>query len=191
MKNSTKTIFVLLGAVVLVSIVAILIPRATHAIPTPTSQPLTFSPIEGRIPWSTSCILSTPGLYLPGECQPDTPTPAGYEILIQTITLWCPSLELTSLTGGPPVWITKLVHISGGNYMEWSDQFPAAILSPSGYGFERSAAVTLYQDPGQPLTCSLNVWNVTAVTPPGGQNNITCFLEGYAVALHSGQHPAL
>ena len=76
--------------------------------------------------------------------------------------------------------------------MEWSYQFPAAILSPYGYGFERSTPVTLYQDPGQQLTCSLSAWNVTAVAPPGEQQNtITCYLEGYAVALHPAQHPPL
>jgi len=76
--------------------------------------------------------------------------------------------------------------------MEWAEQFPAAILSPYGYGFERSFPVTLYLDPETIPTCMLGAWNVTAVAAPAGQqDNISYYLEGYAVPIVSTKpgHP--
>ncbi len=190
MKISTKIALIVLAVIVLVSTVAVLTPRATHANANSTLNAIAAD--ATRIPWSTSCTLSTPGLYLDGECQPATPTPAGFDVVVQSITFWCPSLEMTPLTTAPPVWITRLAHQTGGNYMEWAEQFPAAILSPYGYGFERSFPVTLYLDPETIPTCMLGAWNVTAVAAPAGQqDNISCYLEGYAVPIVSTKpgHP--
>ena len=150
-----------------------------------TPLPVTgnFNLTEARTPWSTSCSLSTPGLYLIGECQVP-PLPAGQQVVIQAITFEAPQLDLTLATSAPPVWQPVLAHQSGGLYVEWTEQVPAIIqIPPSGYGLRRTFPVTLYPDPSTAPTCTLMAWNVTAVAPPGGQNVITCYLEGYTVPL--------
>ena len=152
---------------------------------TPLPVSGTLHVAEARTPWSTSCVLTTPGLYLMGECQP-APLPAGHQIVIQSVTFEAPQMDLTLAATAPPVWQPLLAHQTGGQYVEWTEQVPAIIqIPPSGYSLRRSFPTALYPDPSSFITCGLSVWNVTAVAPPGGQNNITCYLEGYSVALNA------
>jgi hypothetical protein len=69
MKNLTKAVLVVLAAVVLVSTVAVLTPRAVHALTAQLVQNVDSPP---RNPWAGSCTISNTGAST-ALCPIDTP----------------------------------------------------------------------------------------------------------------------
>lgn len=111
MKNSTKIVLVALAAILLVSTVAVLAPRATHA--NTTRPPITFSPTAERTPWVTGCLLQWAS---PGPFCNTPPTPAGHEVVIQSLSFMACDPEITLASGiTQPLLFPTIYTTTGGN----------------------------------------------------------------------------
>jgi archaellin len=171
MKNSTKMVLVALAAIVLVSTVAILTPRATHVL---AAGPTTITYNMPRKPWTSYCAppAAPPNIYYT-SCT--ITAPSGGELVIQMISGYQIAPVPTRLQAqvstqvapaiGPTInWFTMLspVDIQGSDYYYWS--YPVTLYADPG----TTITVTLVNQNGHPLT-TLNARVAMTgyyVTPP-------------------------
>ena len=198
MKNFTKAVLLVLAAVVLVSTVAVLTPRAVHALTAQLIQNVDSPP---RNPWTGSCTIAYTN-YPPSQCYISPPgqpthfsrsTPPGFEVTIQTITFTGTSsskhehltLALATTTAGQgllPAWNNQIDHVV-------AQIFP----SPGVTQYASSFQTILYADPSSLIevllasdgpnpptegfpdgtlggTLTLTVYSVNVGTPPVGSS---------------------
>jgi hypothetical protein len=172
-KNLTKMLFVLLAAVLLVSTVAALIPRAVHALTAELVQNVDSPP---RNAWVGTCSINTTASF--GSCT--IPVPAGQTVTIQTMTFLGTAvnhehmlIDVSSAIGPDgelAVWTNQIVSVVGiTGFTSKIDQFYSSL------------GLTLYATGGQgPITVSISTDGpnpVTDDTDLGGN----VFLVGYTV----------
>jgi hypothetical protein len=183
MKNLTKAVLVVLAAVVLVSTVAVLTPRAVHALTAQLVQNVDSPP---RNPWTGTCSISYTN-YGSSVCY--IATPPGYEVTIQTVTFSGTSslryeqvtLTLTTTTAGQsvnPAWNNQIDHVI------------AQFLGPGITQYASSLQTTLYADPSSQIEFYLTSdgFNPPIDGFPGGTLGGTVVLMGYSVNV--GAPPA-
>lgn len=177
MKNSTKIVLVALAAIVLVTTVAVLAPRAVHAVAVvATLVEDVDSP--ARHPWAATCSGALVENYYAQRCT--VAVPAGYEYVIQTISISGPPYA----TPSPPIYAYVSTSV-GGVTAWWQGISPTEALfqyEASYFIAEWTASTTLYADPGTSIACN---W-AEFVTTPAYLGPPICYLTGYAVKIAAG-----
>ena len=178
MKKSTKIVLVALAAILLVSTVAVLAPRATHANTTP--QPITFSPTADRIPWVTAC---GPKLVPDGLFCVTPPTPAGYEVVIQSLSFMACDPEINLASGiTQPLLFPRLNTTTGGNPNAiWVTTLVPPLLSGNYYSAQFTFQTNIYVDPDTNIGVWLGFDSATGTIVSYGP--ASAILQGYAVKL--------
>jgi hypothetical protein len=188
MKNFRKIVFAVLAAIVLVSTVAVLTPRAVHALAAQLVQDVDSPP---RNPWTASCATANTTTNVAYCIISAVP---GYEITVQTVTVQGYTSELHEHV------ILQLVTTTGGNYEFWNNQLGYVITQPEqlplelpGYtgtnqhNYVSTQPVTLYVDPTNPSTVppTTNTIAVYFQTDSGNPHGMAAVvtLTGYVVNL--------
>jgi hypothetical protein len=185
MKNSAKIALVALAAIVLVSTVAVLTPRATHASATPA--PIIILADAARIPWVTSCDATPASSSGYASCTTSA-IPAGHEFVIQTVTIDTSYETVNTNDVTPMVWMPRALTTGGGQSMVWEAQIPNPITEwydqPNHIAFailNLTTNTTIYADPGTSIDCSMSIGDDLFVSPK--VNPLTFTFTGYLVQI--------
>ena len=144
MKNSTKIVYVVLAATVLVLTVAVLIPRAIHA-----TGPQSVNPTSPRTPWSGSCSPTPLSSTSTEAACTITNTPTSAELVITSVTF-------TANSSGPstPAGVSLSAITDGKLLRPWMVNLtgPPVTLN-GGYFINYSTTTMFYIDPATIITC--------------------------------------
>jgi hypothetical protein len=165
MKNSTKILLLALAAIVLVSTVAVLIPRAARA--HEGESTLVIADGYPRYPWVFSCQPNASGLNTV-ECG--TNAPAGAALVIQNV-----SISAILSAPGAPVFIQVSTTVNGSPNVYNTTATPPATLVQ----LWASTPLTIYADP----KASINILAVVPSSTFATSSDVAIFLEGYYVKL--------
>jgi len=171
MKNLTKIVLTALTAIVLVSGVAVLTPRAVHAVVATFVRDVDNG---ARHPWSSTCSSSAYSSTARAQCS--IVIPAGEEVVIQQAYV-----EDTSDTANK-VASNTITLTTGGN-PNWAQLYLAADVTRTDLviqsAFAGQITSTLYADPGSTVTVYVSTANANPVAGLG----VMLTLSGYTVSL--------
>ena len=165
MKVLVKLVFGTLGCVLLISGIAVLSPRAVHAV---VATIIRDQDNPARHAFTTQCVIpNTTGAV--GNCF--TPViPGGEEVVIETISY--------QIHGDPSnSTLVPFVDISGVPY-GFNPIFDAGIFRPTNSFYSGVISIRLYSDPGIPIICEIE----TQLGNPAGLGG-ECTFSGYFVTL--------
>ncbi|HEV8042389.1 MAG TPA: hypothetical protein VGP62_26165 [Bryobacteraceae bacterium] len=166
MRNVSKIVLVALATIVLVSGVAVLTPRAVHAVVATFVRDVDNA---ARHPWSSSCTFTTSSVN--GSCN--ITIPPNVEVVLQMVSI------IAQADPGNTHLLAFLQVQSGGvlstlqfDTADTQDNQPVV----SDYNVQN--VVQYYQDPGTTITCQAR----TRDTNPSPLVSV-CSLSGYTVSL--------
>jgi hypothetical protein len=105
-KNSTKVALVILAAIVLVSALAVLTPRAVRATTVALAEVVQNVDSPARNAWTGACTLTQ---FVPTAASCDISVPSPYEVVIQSVSIGVSAapanstLQLTLTSNSPPL----------------------------------------------------------------------------------------
>ncbi len=170
MRNVSKIVLVALAAIVLVSGVAVLTPRAVHAVVATFVRDVDNA---ARHPWASTCGF-TASASSGNSC--DITVPSNVEVVLQMV-------DISALADKANVELSSYLTLySGGTevflYPIRTTADPTSSLATQA-AFTLSGLIQVYADPSSTITCGMSTKNANPITTLQG----SCTVSGYMVTL--------